>query len=42
MSISLVYLCRGKDAGVDAAEKFIHYYSKYKFHQYVLIEDIFL
>tara|TARA_Y200000002_G_C22650405_1_gene651097 strand:- start:44 stop:895 length:852 start_codon:yes stop_codon:yes gene_type:complete len=30
MSISLVYLCRGKDAGVDAAEKFIHYYSKYK------------
>ena len=30
MSISLVYLCRGKDAGVDAAEKFIHFYSKYE------------
>lgn len=30
MSISLVYLCRGKDAGVAAAEKFIHHYQQYE------------
>jgi len=29
MSISLVYLCRGKDAGISAAEKFIHHYLMY-------------
>jgi len=29
MSISLVYLCRGKGAGLAAAETFIDYYSKY-------------
>jgi hypothetical protein len=29
MSISLVYLCRGKGAGLGAANKFIEYYSKH-------------
>ena len=30
MSITLVYLCRGKSAGLGAAEKFISHYIKYK------------
>ena len=29
MTISLVYLCRGKDNGFEAAQKFIEHYSKY-------------
>ena len=29
MSISLVYLCRGKDNGFEAAQKFIEHYSMY-------------